>query len=321
MNVSTEGTRSFTPCPLCGSAGPAWMFDSHNGYPIVRCSQCRLVYLPESGEPAPEQLYPTFDQTKASWLDGVRRALSVFLRQREAFVRSVRPPPARLLDFGCGAGAFARWMSEHGYDVVGLEPYSFGGEVTHGDRLRFVRAPLEDARPTLGKFDVITMWHVLEHVRNPVDLLRSLVGLLAPGGVVIVSVPNFESMQSRLFRGGWFHLDPPRHVLQFEPATLSECLRRAGLASFREQPFLPEYGTSGWVQSTLNRMLPHYNYLYELVKDRGALREMPPGSAAMHLAVSLAAAPPILAASMALEAAASRTNQCAALTVAARPLG
>lgn len=310
--------RESLVCPGCRGRDATVLFEAYNGYPIVRCSACRLAFTDDRKAPSPEQLYPPFDQTTAPALDGIRRALAVFLRQREAFVRSVCTPPARLLDFGCGSGAFARWMSTRGYDVVGLEPFSFGGDPVTSERLTLIKAPLAEAGPKLGQFDVITMWHVLEHVHDPTQVLRGLASLLARGGTMIVSVPNFRSVQATVFRGRWFHLDPPRHVVQFEPETLADCLARAGFRVFEQRAFLPEYGTSGWLQSALNGFLPHHNYLYELVKDRGALRGMNRVASALHLTASVLAAPPILAAAMVLEAAASRGNRTAALTVAAR---
>src|SRR6185295_7936392 len=154
--------------------------------------------------PPPSELYPAFDQSTGAALGGLRKALGVFTRQREAVVRAVKPS-GRLLDFGCGNGAFARWMSEAGYDAVGLEPFSLGAPIEAG-RLQLIRQPLEQARRELGKFDVITMWHVLEHLSNPVEVLKTLREMLAPDGALVVSVPNFQSLQSALFRGTWFHL-------------------------------------------------------------------------------------------------------------------
>jgi SAM-dependent methyltransferase len=311
---AANGTR---PCPLCAGTETRFLFRSANGYPILRCLGCALAFTDDRRAPPPSELYPPFDQSDTAALQQVRSALNVFLRQREAVVRAVAPA-GRLLDFGCGSGAFARWMCGAGYDVVGLEPWSLGAPERFG-RLTLRRQPLESATATLGTFDVITLWHVLEHLPRPVEVLRRLAGHLRPGGTLVVSVPNFRSWQSVLFRGRWFHLDPPRHLLHFEAATLDDCLARAGLVVTARRRFLPEYGTSGWVQSALNTILPHPNYLYELVKDRGALAGMTPLANALHLTGSLLAGAPVLALSLPLEAVASAADRAAALTVAARP--
>lgn len=303
-------------CPACRGLESSLLFRSKNGYPIVRCARCTLAFSDVRSAPHASSLYPEFDQSEAFVPLMLRRWLSVFMLQREAIVRDVKPT-GRLLDFGCGNGAFARWMANAGYDVVGLEPFSLRRPI-ESPNLRLIGEPLESAAPRLGQFDVITLWQVLEHVNNPIEVLRGLSGLLSPDGVMIVSVPNFQSWQSRIFRGRWFHLDPPRHVIQFEPQTLTDCLREAGLRVGQSWDFLPEYGSSGWIQSLLNEVLPHSNYLYEVVKDRGALRELSFAEHALHLTTSVAASVPTLIATMPVEALASAFHRGATLTVAAR---
>jgi SAM-dependent methyltransferase len=209
-------------------------------------------------------------------------------------------------------------MADRGFETVGLEPYSLGTTLEEKN-LKLVRAPLASVKDTLGTFDVITMWHVLEHLEQPVPLLETLRSMLAPDGALVVSVPNFSSWQSAVFKGGWFHLDPPRHLLQFEPDTLESCMARAGFRVTKQVPFLPEYGTSGWIQSALNQVLPHKNFLYEWVKDRGALASMSTTAKAAHFVASMAGSAPLFAASFPVEYLAARQNKAAALTVVAQP--
>ena len=292
-------------------------FKSSAGYDIVRCRDCRLVFTDARTAPPPSELYPHFEQSDTAAQRGARSALSLFTLQRARSVEAAKPT-GRLLDYGAGSGAFARFMAGRGFEAVGLEPYSLGTTLEETN-LRLVRAPLAQVKESLGKFDVVTMWHVLEHLETPVQLLAELRTMLAPGGVLIVSVPNFASWQAELFKGGWFHLDPPRHLLQFEPSTLTDCLRRAGFAVTEQVPFLPEYGTSGWIQSALNRVLPHQNFLYEWVKDRGALASMSTVEKALHFAASVAGSVPLFAASIPVEFVAAQANKAAAITVVAVP--
>lgn len=303
-------------CPMCGGRDMATEFRSTNSYDIVRCRQCRLVFTDARTAPPPSELYPPFEQSDTAAQRSARQALSLFTLQRARLIEAARPS-GRLLDYGAGAGQFARFMAGRGFDTVGLEPYSLGTTLEEKN-LRLVRAPLAKVKAELGTFDVITMWHVLEHLEQPLPLLKELRSMLAPGGVLVVSVPNFSSWQSELFKGGWFHLDPPRHLLQFEPDTLEDCLRRAGFSVSKQAPFLPEYGTSGWIQSALNRVLPHKNFLYEWVKDRGALSSMSMASRAVHFAASVAGSVPLFAASIPVEYLAAQRNKAAALTVVAQ---
>jgi SAM-dependent methyltransferase len=305
-------------CPLCQGATAREILRSSNGYTILSCLNCSLVFTDDRAAPPSDNLYPVFDQSDSGISKAIGRALALFLRQRELFVRQVKPS-GRLLDFGCGNGAFARHMSRTGFDAVGIEPFSLGATIS-GERLKLVQAPLEHVERDLGLFDVITLWHVLEHMRRPAEMLRHLRTLLAPDGVIVISVPNFASLQSTMFEGRWFHLDPPRHLVHFVSATLEDCLRRAGLVSAAHKYFLPEYGCSGWVQSSLNLLPLRTNYLYELVKDRGAIRDMSRMSSALHFITSMLVAPPALALSLPVETVASMLGRGAVLTVAARRL-
>ena len=304
-------------CPMCGGTDMVAEFKSNGGYDIVRCRDCRLVFTDARTAPPPSELYPPFEQSDTVAQRKARSALSLFTLQRARLVEAAKPG-GRLLDYGAGSGAFARFMADRGFAAVGLEPYSLGTTLEEKN-LRLVRAPLSQVKASLGKFDVITMWHVLEHLEHPVELLTELRSMLAPGGVLVVSVPNFASWQSEIFKGGWFHLDPPRHLLQFEPSTLEDCLRRAGFMVSHQVPFLPEYGASGWIQSALNLVLPHPNFLYEWVKDRGALSSMSTAERALHFSASVAGLVPLFAASIPIEFAAAQGNRAAALTVVAIP--
>lgn len=303
-------------CPLCESEQAAGILRSRNDYEILRCARCSLVFTDDRMAPPPDRLYPRFDQSGTTFAKGAGSALRIFLRQRESFIRTLKPT-GRLLDFGCGNGAFAQHMSEVGFDTVGVEPFSLGATQT-AERLELIQAPFEQIEGRLGSFDIITLWHVLEHLRRPVEVLQRLASHLAPGGLIVISVPNFGSLQRQAFQGGWFHLDPPRHVIHFEGPTLDACVRRAGLVPAAEKRFLPEYGSSGWIQSALNAILPHQNYLYELVKDRGALTGMSPLSSMLHFVGSLVLTPPLLAISLAVEALGSAAGKGGALTVAVR---
>jgi 2-polyprenyl-3-methyl-5-hydroxy-6-metoxy-1,4-benzoquinol methylase len=120
-------------------------------------------------------------------------------------------------------------MADLGWRVTGLD--------VSPDVVRAVRAELDcevlagtlphpELRP--GSFDAITMWQALEHVHQPLEVLRAAYELLTPGGKAVVSVPNFDSLPARWFGEHWFGLDLPRHLTHFTPETLTNALRSAG---------------------------------------------------------------------------------------------
>src|SRR5262249_4902570 len=138
----------------------------------------------------------------------------------------------RLLDFGCGGGSFLQRMHRQGWRVLGLDTSALTVDTIRRHLNLPALAgtlPHPDLRP--GAFDVITMWHALEHVHAPLAGLREAHRLLAPGGKLLVAVPNIDSLPFRWFGSAWFGLDLPRHLTHFTPGTLQLMLERAGFVA------------------------------------------------------------------------------------------
>jgi SAM-dependent methyltransferase len=134
----------------------------------------------------------------------------------------------RYLDVGCGSGASLGVAQALGWQVAGIEMDAaaaararrFTGEVWAGDVL--------DAPFASGRFDLVTAFHVLEHVPDPVRVLRRMLEWLAPGGLLVIEVPNAGGLGARLFGRAWSGLELPRHLSHFTPATLARAVERAG---------------------------------------------------------------------------------------------
>lgn len=135
-----------------------------------------------------------------------------------------------LLDVGCGNGQFLVKMRELGWEVMGVEPDAeavgiarekFGIEVFQG--------PLKEARLPDNSFDAITMNHVIEHVPDPIGLLRECRRVLKPGGRLVVITPNIKSLGRCVFSEYWRGWEVPRHLFLFSPGALRVCAERARL--------------------------------------------------------------------------------------------
>lgn len=127
----------------------------------------------------------------------------------------------RLLDLGAGDGVLMRRMDALGWDVVGLEPDPAAVEAAR-DRTGLDIRPgfIEDDAFPPGSFDAVTMLHVIEHVPDPVQTLRSCFRVLAPGGVLAVVTPNVESLGHERYGEHWRGLETPRHLVLFNAASL-----------------------------------------------------------------------------------------------------
>jgi 2-polyprenyl-3-methyl-5-hydroxy-6-metoxy-1,4-benzoquinol methylase len=145
-------------------------------------------------------------------------------------------------------------LADRGFEAHGVEMSA--DAVLGADPRASIRiAPdLAAAGYEAGSFDQIVMWHVLEHLRDPRAMLEQCHRILAPGGRLVVAVPNFSSWQARLAGPGWFHLDAPRHLYQFPLAALRRLLERCGFECQRDHHFSLRQNPFGWIQSLQNRL-------------------------------------------------------------------
>lgn len=132
-----------------------------------------------------------------------------------------------LLDVGCGSGSFLARMRKVGWSVVGTEPDpKAAARLTETLGIQ-VHSNIDDLRGQ--RFDLITLSHVIEHVSDPVSLLRQLGALLATNGKLVLTTPNSKSLGYRLFQRHWRGLEPPRHFNVFSPESLKQAIGAANL--------------------------------------------------------------------------------------------
>ena len=214
------------------------------GFRIVRCRTCGLVYV--NPRPASEDLVSLYidyhtreGENEASW---DRLMSRVFGESAELLCSSRNcAGPGRLLDVGCGFGAFIARMRERGWDAVGLDP-SPRAVAAATDRGRPVQlGTLEGMQSEGGVYDAVTMFYVLEHLPDPLGALRKASDLLTPGGMFLLRVPHttpIVRLLAPLGLGGSLY-DPPFHLYDFSPDVLREMLRRTGFVDVRTFPGRP----------------------------------------------------------------------------------
>lgn len=168
------------------------------------------------------------------------------MRQRRARWCAHGLQPGRVLDVGCGNGEMLRALRRLGWDVVGIERTEATAGPARRLELEVHAGGLEACRLAASSFDLIILWHVLEHLSDPHAALGELARLLRPAGRVVVAVPNVASWQARLAGPEWYHLDVPRHLYHFDRRTLTHLLARAGLRVERVARVDPAYDVRGW---------------------------------------------------------------------------
>lgn len=162
------------------------------------------------------------------------RVLLLPLKYRVGSSFPARVEGGRALDVGCGAGQYLSWLRELGWEVQGVEAdektarlagEKLGLEILSGD---FETIPLQENR-----FDVVTLWHSLEHMRDPLGTLQKVFRILREGGKVLIGIPSAVSLEARLFRSSWWGWEVPRHFYHFSPNTVSAVLKNAGFREIR----------------------------------------------------------------------------------------
>jgi SAM-dependent methyltransferase len=287
------------PCPACG--GDGWREEAlrpvaadRRRWSYDRCRGCGLLVL----RPLPDmaQIAGFYDRsyygdgsTKLpGWVQSPRRAA---IRWRAKGLGRLLPRPAAALDIGCGDGTFLAALAEHGMEITGNEIEGPALErASHVPGILLLAGPITDHDLPPAHFSLISLWHVLEHLPDPLATLRHCRRALREDGLLLVEVPNAASWQARLFGDRWLHLDPPRHLYQFTPRAMTSLFHRAGFR-VRQRRFLSiDQGSFGVVQSVLNSCLSPRDLLLDLLRSRGRCPG-PPGAKAISLALAPALAP------------------------------
>lgn len=209
-------TKMMQACPLCGNdrSEAKMQFQDKT---LMECESCRTQYwFPV--EHAGKVFYETSETYNI-----IKRNPAWYHRQ---FLNHPPITTGRLLDVGCGQGEFLSAAQQKGFDVYGIDiaPRNINFIKTHRNIESVVCGKIEDNIDTLGKFDVVTLFEVLEHVESPATLLASIKKLLKPGGYFIMSTPN-----RKRFGGATESWDfPPNHLFRWDASSLSKLIEQAG---------------------------------------------------------------------------------------------
>ncbi len=223
------------PCNLCGSGDHA-VWATRDGFRIVRCVRCGLVFVNPRMNPAalaraygPEYLAMHSEQG----------ALAKRLRMYEIEVRELESlvPGGRILDVGCGAGAFLSKLGPQ-WEAYGTDLNAVAAERAReefGIQVRVGR--LTELGYPAGFFDVVNLRGVLEHFEDPFAYLAESFRILKPGGLAAINTPNIDSLCAWVYREKFRLVDPRFHITYFSTRTLRRILERAGLRVERTRYF------------------------------------------------------------------------------------
>lgn len=281
-----ELEREEIPCNNCGGDDVVLLLEGRDRlqgkggtFSLVRCGRCGLIYLnPRPTQEEMSRYYPKeYDRYRPAIEDepsGLKRWLLRYGIQKRCRAITARKKGGRLLDVGCATGIFLAEMRRHGqWELHGVETTR---EAVAYARTRFgldiFIGELEEAGYPDRYFDVITLWDVLEHLPDPRFTLLEIRRIMKPDGILLLQVPDVNSLEARLFGRFWIGLDIPRHLYLFSKQTLKPLLQQAGFEAreieyfsggyhtfiLSSRFFLEEKMKMGWIREAVTHVLDSF---------------------------------------------------------------
>lgn len=241
---------TYNQCPACGSAQIAKVLQakdytvSQEVFDIWQCGNCTLRFTQNapdknsSGKYYDSPDYISHSNTKQGFINKVyHKVRNITLDDKRRLVQKQSTlKKGTLLDVGAGAGAFLHVMKEKGWAVTGIEPdetarknakENYGVELKEESALNNFEA---------GSFDVISLWHVLEHVHDLHGYINSFMRLLKPKGTLFIAVPNYTSKDAQTYGEHWAAYDVPRHLYHFSPRSMDLLMDKHGFIITAQKP-------------------------------------------------------------------------------------
>lgn len=232
-------------CILCGHKERRKLVEI-GGWSVYACQKCGLGVLdPRPGKMELAGLYAQayFESNYGVPPKTNSKEMEKRLSQESHRIRFFRPflKRGKILDIGCGMGFFLLACRKKGYEVKGIELSEDSASYCRDTlNINVVVGTLAEADMKEEPFDLITMWHFLEHTPDPSFCLERARSWLKAGGLIIVDVPNYESTDARLTWENWKGWQLPYHLYHFTPFTIKDLLKRHGFRILRTKSYLSE---------------------------------------------------------------------------------
>jgi len=213
------------------------LLDKKNGFEVINCVECGFVHVtPVPTEKELEEIYrhEYYTDEKPLYIERFIEDLDwwniAYGDRYDTFEQSLPPNQRRILDIGSGPGYFLKHGKDRGWDVLGVEPSKQASAHSRSLGIPIIEEFLdEQLAKKLGKFDVIHMSEVLEHIPNPAKLLDIANNLLKPGGMLCTVVPNdYSPFQAALRKAGtepWW-VAPPHHLNYFDFSSIQDLIKK-----------------------------------------------------------------------------------------------
>jgi len=233
-------------CPRCHQQATLFLkakdhLVSGETFELMQCTPCDFLFT----FPVPDDIGSYYDSSAYLSHHSQQQNLITFLYKTVRQIQLSRKirllegltPGRRLLDYGCGTGAFLSAARSHGFNCTGIEPDPDARIIAESTSRALVYPALDDIE-TSDKFDTITLWHVLEHTSSPWQLLSSLYHILSAKGILVIAVPNYYSADAKHYGAYWAGYDVPRHLFHFSHKSIHLLCNESGFKLIETKPMV-----------------------------------------------------------------------------------
>ena len=224
-------------CPWCGSDKAQinlWLKDdflSKEDFHICECLNCGLLYtMPRPskekiGEYYKSEEYYSHQENKKGFIPRLYENVKKVNLKHKYELATNGLTTGKLLDIGCGVGDFLHTAEAHGWQCTGVEPSEEAKAIARQRTQAKLMSSEDQEQLPDASFDVITMWHVLEHVDDLRWQVTQLQRLIKPNGRIVIALPNYKSYDGQFYKEHWAAYDVPRHLSHFNRTTIAKILK------------------------------------------------------------------------------------------------
>ena len=236
-------------CPWCNSENNHKFLElkdyflTQEDFEILECNDCKLLFT--SPYPTPDKIgdyyksedYLSHNEEKKSLFAKIyNKVKRINIKNKFNIAVSHQPSAISLLDIGCGVGDFLLYAKEKGCNITGIEPSEDARTIAEKKLECKILSPEELQNIPDNSFDIITMWHVLEHVADLKTEIQHLQRILKKDGKLVLALPNYKSYDAEYYKDKWAAYDVPRHLSHFSQTSIKNIFKETNLQLIDTKP-------------------------------------------------------------------------------------